>query len=65
MWKNVFDGLKAAVVLLLLVTGIIALPFFLAAVVTIAVGYVIYIIIREVRIERERNEAKIKSKQNA
>lgn len=57
MFKNAFDLLKAVVVLLLLVAGVVALPFFLAAVVGIFILYVIYAVIHDMRIKREKDKA--------
>lgn len=65
MWKNIVDCFKAMVVLLLLITGIIALPFFLLGIIGLLLGYIILVIIRAMRIDREKDKANAKAKASA
>jgi isoprenylcysteine carboxyl methyltransferase (ICMT) family protein YpbQ len=61
MLKNAFDLLKAMVVLLLLIAGVVALPFFLAAIVAIFVLWITYAAIHEHRIKQETKREKRKT----
>jgi ABC-type bacteriocin/lantibiotic exporter with double-glycine peptidase domain len=58
MFKTLFDVIKSAVVLLLLIAGMMTLPFFIVACVVLLVGYGLFVAIHESRLKKERmNEA--------
>jgi chromate transport protein ChrA len=57
MWKDLLDILKSVAVLALIIIAILVLPFFLAGVVLLLVGYMIFIIIRAIRLKKERDRA--------
>jgi len=65
MLRNIFDVIKSLVVLLLIIGLILALPFFLTAIMSLLAFYMIFVIIKAIRIYREEEKANAKAKADA
>lgn len=63
MFTTAYDILKATIVLFTLIMGVLVLPFFLAGLLIFIAGWIIYMIIKAVRLHNEQEKANAKAKE--